>query len=452
MTGDIFIDYVDYCDSLRNTIMQLHLKFEKIMGVARYDYSSGVISEEEYLKITNMRFGEDRNDISDKYRFTAKEIEIINKYADLSISGTATNSLIRSEFKQKEQTLFLIKDSIMKFDFFENMPFEEKKYFFRRIVEDDLTQKINEYNAEIEKIKRIMGNKYQDSYLYKELVARFKENSSDNISLGDIDKADSNELNSLISKFYNIDYLYYEWFKFMSYREEYEKGFIYEEHIDVLKGVDRYAQDVKFLNHEAVELNKRLKDLVDGMNQFSLSFCTFNFDYVDNNASKKSGFFNRFNKVEFSNKEILFKLFEELSKLPGAKLFIDSIKTKEMELFDVFNCYFIRHYGNAIDFVEVNSFKQRFFKEVINFYSSKINVMNGLLSGQLSRINTVNGILNNGVDRALSQSLLLKEIYDNYDFSRNYKLDKFSKEESVNIYESMKAYLVKEKENSLKKV
>ena len=31
------------------------------------------------------------------------------------------------------------------------------KDFFRRIVEDDLTQKINDYNSEIEKIRKIMN-------------------------------------------------------------------------------------------------------------------------------------------------------------------------------------------------------------------------------------------------------------------------------------------------------
>ena len=452
MTGDIFIDYSEYCDNLRNRVMQLHLKFERIKGIAKADFKEGIISEEEYLKISNMRFGESIEGVSDKYKFTLKEIEFINKYADLSLNGNATSSLIRDEFNRKEKTLSLIKDSIIKFDFFANLPFEEQKYFFRRIVEDDLTQKINDYNSEIEKIRKIMGNKYQDSYMYKEFVQNFKKNSSSNVSLGDIDKADANELNSLISRYYGIDYKYYIWFKFMSYKEEYEKGFIYEEHIDVLTGIERYVQDVKFLNHEAVDLNKKLKDLVDGMNQFILAFSTFTFDYVDNNVSKKNGFFNRFTKVEFSNKETLFELFKELSKLPGANLFIESIKTKVMELFDVFNCYFIRYYGNAIDYVDINSFKQRFFKEVIGFYSNKINIISDLLNGQLSRINTVDGVLNNEVDKALSQSLLLKEIYDNYDFSRNYKLDKFSKEESVNIYESMKAYLVKEKENSLKKV
>ena len=54
-----------------------------------------------------------------------------------------------------------------------------------------------------------MGNKYQDSYMYKEFVQNFKKNSSSNVSLGDIDKADSNELNILISKYYGIDYKYY---------------------------------------------------------------------------------------------------------------------------------------------------------------------------------------------------------------------------------------------------
>ena len=50
----------------------------------------------------------------------AEKIEFINKYADLSLNGNATSSLIRDEFNRKEKTLSLIKDSIIKFDFFAN--------------------------------------------------------------------------------------------------------------------------------------------------------------------------------------------------------------------------------------------------------------------------------------------------------------------------------------------
>lgn len=441
---DYFSEYANYISTLQNRIMNIQLRYNECQSCISKDYEKGFLSDTDFDRLYDCRMDELIDGYDYKYVLSPEEVADIQKYADLDSDGKVLSTLLQYKYLHKNDVLQSIFQSVRILAYYDSLDFLTKRTVFRNNVINYYSTLKRDCENDIQKLENVYGTNANSSSNYKDLK---KELERINAALRFADTIpslnDENFLKSVVS-FYKIKYYYYEWYRKMELKDEYEKGFVYSEHCDA---VDALQTEI----NSSISLQKKLKD--DGtealeiscdLSKFLEQFIKLNIEDILENNEKK-GIFTRF-RNSTDNKNLLFQVFCKLINLYGVDFYLENnfeidVDGKRLDNNSIFNLYFKRYYGDCT-FVDVDDFMSKFRKVVTSYYKKILVEYRKVLKSSDTKLNEENSKLINISLRSRSEARLINKIYTEYNGYENVSLNGFTIEETEAIYRSLNGYIL----------
>ncbi len=442
-SSNFFLEYNEYLNELKNTIMQLHLKFRNCKSALEMDHNNGVITDEEYAVYKDLSITDYFKGANPKYTLTLEEVDFLNQYADFDLHGDLYLTLVKKEYFQKQDLLRIIFESIRKFNYFDMVSFDERKHAFANIVRKENENDVKEFQRRAQQIKDLYGRAFANTAEYKEFIRDLEERKKTNVTMDEIRFANPEQLNHLICRFYGIDYSYYRWYKDMALKDEFDRGTVFYDQALIARNVVGDTDTLVELSSAIRELNKNLESYTNQLSMFLVTFGDFKYVPEEAQEEKKSGFFGKKRKVSLNNREELFKIFSLLVGIGSVSMYADTLKDNEKDTLEMmFKAYMDKVYGKEVDYVDLDSFRQNFMKEVVTFYKTKIQEVGILINKKSKQVSGLGIGISDGVKKMKEQATVAGEIRDRFSLIGTIPaLEGFSVLDSRKIYDSMREYL-----------
>ena len=255
---------------------------------------------------------------------------------------------------------------------------------------------------------------------------------------------------SVIDEFFGTNVFYYNWYRKCEIDQEYENGFIYDEHF---KASNDLHDNV--LVYEG--LIRELQNLSDEKDALINKIITFSSRIVDSDFSEfiKKPFVEKIN-IFFrkNNKKLLYNLFSELSMIEGVLGFYRYLAGSQaiIKIENCFKKYFESEYGSDETYVDVTEFIRNFVADVIDFYNDRIKQLDDEIVEKQREINIKSESIKQMTSFVKKGAKLQKDIFELNNDGKTYKIAGLTDEESLRVYLDMKEYLVTHANEILEKV
>jgi hypothetical protein len=386
-----------------------------------------------------------------KYVLTKDEVMLISEYADLDNDGKVLSSILKSVYLSKNDLYKGVLKSIKIFAYYDTFDYYNKRNAFKEVF---LNYYLKEKDAKLVLIKKVQELYGKNSSRYKIALEELASIDKAINYGGNIDLLDDNRLNRLIANFYDVKYCYYEWYLKMQLREEYQKGVVFDKHLETVIDLHGDINALNILNQQNQEDLTKALNISKILNKFLEQFIDFDFDQFDDFETR--GIFSR--KKNDNNLDVLYKVFSELVRLYGVELYLknnfninDKEHDRDKKIFDI---YFRKNYGD-ITYVSIDSFIKRFKRCIISYYKKLLLNYDNSIKNRNDQLDSFDLDIKAKSDSSLVQARLIEQIYRGYDVNQSFVLKGFSAQESEEMYDVLKSYVENgftfEKENLEKK-
>ncbi len=441
-----FSRYATYVSGLQNRIMQIQFKYERIQSTILADYEKGILSKDDFDVLYDTRMDVYIEGYNSKYVLSKEDTEYISEYADLDKNGKVLSTIVRYIYLQKGSRLESVFKAVKIFAYYDSLDYLAKREYFKGEVLKYYLGLQKNRQVNIDKLIRIYGNEENFPPRNKKLIAEMIQIQGAISAAYEILNWDDEKLMREIASFYNIKYQYYEWYKRMELKEEYDNGFVYGEHMDTMSSLsidnNSFNGILENINSEALEAYEISKDLA----QFLEEVSNFDIEDIEIESVSKKGIFRKNTKDDSSNKRYLYKIFCKLCRLYGVDFYLinnfdiedDGKRLSNREIFDL---YYNKYYGDSV-MVEVSSFIRKFKDNVITYYKKILAQYDKVLKGRSNKLGEISSRISQGISRGVLQAKVINDIYNEYQGIESIILNGFTIEESKEIYESLKLYII----------
>lgn len=442
MGTNIFLEYSNFIRDLKEKIFFLQRKFNVCRDILNYDYSNCEIYEDEYQTLRKLKITEYRENIDKRYELSKEEVDFLKKNAQILDDGSIGDSLINDKFLKKSMLLESIFYSIKVhyfFIFFDDYTRKEKleafivKHFdgILSSLENDLL--IGDGKSNLDKKRKIS--------MIKEKKMQYLER----IYLGNED-----DFISVIDEFFGTNVFYYNWYRKCEIDQEYENGFIYDEHFKASNDLHDNVLVYEGLIREHQNLSDEKDALINKIITFSSRIVDSDFsEFIKKTFVEKINIFFRKN-----NKKLLYNLFSELSMIEGVLGFYRYLAGSQtiIKIENCFKKYFESEYGSDETYVDVTEFIRNFVADVIDFYNDRIKQLDDEIVEKQREINIKSESIKQMTSFVKKGAKLQKDIFELNNDGKTYKIEGLTDEESLRVYLDMKEYLVTHANEILEKV
>lgn len=419
MRESIFIEYENYINKLKSDIISLQSRFNVCRSILNYDYSNSEIYEDEYKRIIRMGIAQYSSDIDSRYELAKDQVQFLRDFAEIDSNGMIASSIVKDEYVKKRELLKKVFESIKVHNYFSSLDEETRKEELVRLVEDyfDKCEKIS--GADIKNL-----------------------NERKNLLIKRVYRAEGDYLTYLIDLFFGTDIYYYKWYYSQELLSELDSGFVYDEH----------QNNCNDLNDNVVIYEDAIRDqssLIEQKNLLTRNLSGFSRSIVDLDFSEftKKGLFNGISLLLFrkrDNKDVLFSLFGEFSRIDGSLLFYRKLSEPNsiIKIASCFEKYFAETYGHDINYVDVETFIRNIIGDIIECYQNEIAKIDELLLQKQTDISRKSENLLQKSLKVKREAKTQRDIFMLQMSGEQYKIHGLSLEEERRVFEDMREYLV----------
>lgn len=431
---DTLSEYKKFCDDCCNRIFQIRQEYERKRKFLQIDFDNGLISEEEYQRFMAVSIGEF---VDSKYTLSQEDVTFIRSYAHLNRRGELMATLLKPEYLDQLHLLETIYHSVQIYTQYGKLPLEDRKNQFREAVMHSYKNTVAALSSKLNVLKRTYGTRYKDTTQYQEYSKSFSDLKKETEAKSRvISTCTEEELQTYMGQFFGIDYRYYEWFKKMSLKEEFETGFIFEEHVRVAQNAVSGVEEMKSLHQNREALEKELLETMQAFSSFSEGMLKFD---MEDYTSKGKIPFLKF----FGAKKDLFAVFSSLSEIPGVLSYICTFEPEKDGVVPLNACYanYVQlTYSGSVEQIDAEAFIKRFMSNVLHYYQTKINELKKSITEAQSAIDKQTQALSTVVERNAHQAELQRSIVTQLEDFKHLHLDDLglTEEGIARIYSDLK--------------
>lgn len=453
-SSNYFEEYTEFIQGLENSIMEIQFRYNECLNWVQKDFESGLLSEEDYKKLITARMDTYIPGYSDKYTLSMEDTKFISEVADVDNEGKVLSTFLKSKYLRKEQLLKDIFQAVRIFAYYDTFDFETRKSVFQDIVVKFYQGKLNEALAKKNSLENVYGDKVNNSSKYKETCENIKTINYNLQLFNSISNCTPEQLTRLIGEFYKIKYMFYEWYKKMSYKEEYENGFVYGEHLASIGDLGQEYNNSLIIQNNIAGIYKDITVLNRLLIAFLEKIGNIDINQFEEVQQSKRRFFK---KVELNNKDKLFLLFKEIYRITGASLYIEQFDTEyqenkakkeeeqnkelELNLQRCFDTYFSGAYEDA-KYVEPDVFLGQFKRDLCSFYKKSISNFEKELEVQNRQLERCNVSQERNLGKSMRQANMISEIHNGYNGRESVTLAGFNLDELSRMYDSLKMFII----------
>lgn len=443
---NFFNNYEDYLNDLQDKLFRIQIRYNECQSWAFMDYEKGLLSADDYKKINNCRMDTFIEGVNSKYVLSREEVDFVVKYGEVDTNGILLKTILKSELLDRLALLKEIFRSVVIFSYFESFDGITKRMKFKEDVVSTFGKQREDSLTFIERMKKVRGANYQNSPHYKREAEKL-ENANKALKFAEqIITFDDEYLTRLLSSYYGIKYRYYDWYRKMSLKEENDNGFVYQEHLGLMQGINGniscLAQKRNLLEEEQNGIKKYSSDLINFLERIAeLDLTKYEI------PKEKKSFFKR--SVEVDTREILFEVFKDLILFPETFNYIVnclSVEDKpEDNAYDakvVFDKFCTETYGEDSEAISIVSFVNDFRRAVTAYYKKVIVQYEKAIENSKKGVIDYSKTLDISFGKALAQSQVISDIHLGYTGKESVLLSGFTFEELESMYFSLKRYII----------
>lgn len=444
MASSFFKEYDDYINELKYRLMKIQLRYNECMNNASVAVREERLSFEEAAVIQNQRMDTYYPHIDSIYRLSKDEVDFVREYADVDRNGQLLATFLKSEYLDKRDKLSSMLNSVRTFGYLDSKSSEEARLIVKSDITEYFTTKIDEINSKLDGLESRYGKKAKSSVNYLKLCKEKEELEASLGKFASLEMVSDEVFERIVCQFYKVDKTYYDWYLKMQVKQEYEDGLVYEEHCDLMNGINDRSNSILSSSAQVTMLYKEL-ELANGY-LFGIlnSFADFDINAAVNSVVEKPKK-RLFKKEVLNNKDVLFNAFIQLMGINGLKNYI--VKTYgngeiSVNLNKVFETYFNNKYGEDAFYVEPITFLNDLRKDVVFYYKIIIEDIMSKINEFNVKISSSTNILCGNIRTCVSQANLQREIRKQYPARSDELMIKgFSFEELERLYTDLKEYI-----------
>lgn len=392
-----FEEYSEELNNVRTLLLQYFLEFQQLRGQAKTDLDEGIISDAEYSVISNYRIDEYHMDSKggrSKYSLPKAKVDYVKKYGLIDENGDLLLDSLKPEYTENLEKLKSIFESTRIFYFYDNLSLSDAKAAFSGVISEYYDKIIEELNAALGSDKEavnISGRiiKVAEIPTQIEKLTLHKQEALDRIS------TETQEgLYNLISKFYAVDYTYYDWYKVRKLQKDATDNNLCEKRRERLERISSMGVDAKSKQASYEEVSNNLVGTHKEFKDFSLAVLPL----VE---PKKQSIFRRIFRKK-NNLDDLREIFVGFYNLPGVIEYVKGLK--DYNITDQFQIYMSNNYP-MINYVDANQFKKDFLTKMNAFFEKKISTLGTTLSGIKGEIDDVSESLLDNIEAANEEAI-----------------------------------------------
>lgn len=419
MGESIFVEYENFINKLKSDIISLQSRFNICRSILNYDYSNSEIYEDEYKRIIKMGIAQYSRNIDSRYELSKEQVQFLRDFAEIDNNGMITSPIVKAEYVKKVELLKKVFNSIRVHNCFNSL--EDGN------IKEELVRLITEYFDKCKKMVDVDPN-------------NLKERK--NILIKRIYRAEGDYLTYLIDLFFGTDVYYYKWYYSRELLNELDSGFVYDEHQSNCNDLNDNVRIYEDVVREQSSLIEQKNLLMKKLGNFTKSVADLDFSEFT-----KKGLFNRIFLLLFKergNKDDLFSLFAEFSRIDGSLLFYRKLSEPNsiIKVASCFEKYFDETYGNDVNYVDVETFIRNIIGDIIECYQSKIAEVDELVLQKQTEINQNGELLLQNSLKVKREAKIQRDIFMLQISGEHYKIDGLSSEEEKRVFEDMREYLV----------
>lgn len=317
MTKTYFAEYTDYINDLQNRLMRIQLKFNELLNNVRRDIDRGIISLEEGSRYLNARMDEYLDGVNPDYALPKEDTEFVREFGDLDENGQLLSSMLKREYLDKSQKLKDIFEAVRIYGYLDSLSDKDARLTVKFALNEYYSKEYKKVDDKINYYLGIYGEKEKHTVRYQTLNADRTKLKRALDAFAHLEDAPDDVFDRIVSQFYKVKKMYYEWFLKMQIKQEYEDGTIYTEHCDLMENISETGNTVLSASDEVMNLNRSLeatnKEFFDTLS----SLATFDIEAATQDIVKPKK--KLFKKEEPNNKELLFNIFVSLVTIVGVK-------------------------------------------------------------------------------------------------------------------------------------
>lgn len=443
MTKTYFAEYTDYINDLQNRLMRIQLKFNELLNNVRRDIDNGVLSLEEGSRYLTARMDEFLGCVDSNYALSKEDTDFVREYGDLDENGQLLSTMLKREYLDKAQKLKDIFEAVRIYGYLDSLSDKDARLTVKIALNDYYSKEYTKLENKINYYLNAYGEKEKHTVRYQTLNADRLKLKKALDAFAHLEDAPDDVFDRIVSQFYKVKKMYYEWFLKMQIKQEYEEGTIYTEHCDLMDSISETGNVVLDASDEVTKLNRSLEDTNKEFFDSLAALSSFDIEAATLAVEKPKK--RLFKKEEPNNKEVLFNIFVSLVTIVGVKRYIEDMYGNgegSVSLNVAFDKYFSNKYGEDVLFVEpskfVNDMKDEItlhYKEIIFEILNKVNTLN-------VKINSNTTLMCGNIRLSVDQAGLQRDIRDQYPARKDQLLiSGFTMEELNRIYTDLKEFI-----------